>query len=245
MASEGRSHPPAGRPRAARRRVQPVSAGAVGEHRERVGNVGVGDLAPAGRHRQRDVERQEVPRVLRFQCDALLVEEVGERARTGRHEGGGAGRRPGAGWSGPAGRPPSSGSPGRAPPGWPPPVPGPRLRGRGRGGCDSDGLGDRDGYRGGRGRLGRFGSGGGPRETHHTGDARGDTARHYPPATGVVEHRLDPSGYASPGAHVTPCQRPTVAAFRQDSGSRERAGTDLESTADRSATQLRQTGPGV
>src|SRR6185503_17493073 len=67
-------------------RVQPVATETVGDHRERVGHVGIGYLAPAGRHRQHDVERLEVLCGLRLHADVLLLEEVGDGAGGGGHD---------------------------------------------------------------------------------------------------------------------------------------------------------------
>ena len=162
-----------------------AAAASIGGHDERVGDVGVGHLRPALRHRQGEVEGLEILRLLRLQLDVLAREEFAQRAGAGRGEFrrsrwcGDRRRR----WQsrrrrGQCGRDRSGRRCGRA-----------RHRVADGTGDDGDGLRHRGGgSRVGAGREYRVGRRGGAGKAQDTGSADGQTRDRYSPATGSLLH---------------------------------------------------------
>ena len=169
--------------------VEAVAADPVGDHGERVGDVGIGHVFPAAGHGQHDVQRAESDAGLRLEGDVVGGEELPQCAR-GRRSDGRRGRR-GQGGGADAGR--DGGGTRRC---W-------GRAGLGQGLLaglrrHGDRLGDGRGCWSGQRRLGdrRLRRRGRARQTEDSGDACGarpDSSCHDPPLAGDFAHRVQPS----------------------------------------------------
>ena len=212
-----------------------AAAAPIGGHDERVGDVGVGHLRPALRHRQGEVEGLEIFRLLRLQLDVLAREELPKRAGGGRGEfrrcgdrrcGDRRGRRQSLRRRGQRGRDRHGRRCGR-----------PRHRVADGAGDDGDGLRHRGGRNGvGPGRENWVGRRGGAGKAQDTGSADGQTRDRYSPATGSLLH--DGRSFPDSPAGLHGVVEVAESDCNQREAASSSAGTDLQHTWDKPLTGL-------